>query len=231
MSSLDALWVLVHSPLVSPSMWSLVAAELERRGARVTVPELRDSGDTARPYWERHAESAARAVQSIAGDARTILVGHSGAGVLLPAIRQAQGRPVAAYLFVDAGLPENGVPRLGPDTPPEMVAHLEAGGRYPEWTDAELADEVPDAGLRAELIAGLRPRAIDFWREAVPLFAGWPDAPCGYLLFTPYYEASAERAQALGWPYRHLPGGHFQMLVSPGAVADALVELGNVCLR
>ena len=32
-----------------------------------------------------------------------ILAGHSGAGPLLPAIRQATGRAIAGYLFVDAG--------------------------------------------------------------------------------------------------------------------------------
>jgi hypothetical protein len=42
-----------------------------------------------------------------------VLVGHRGAGALLPAIRQESGRPVAAHLFVDADIPQESQSGLG----------------------------------------------------------------------------------------------------------------------
>lgn len=55
---------------------------------------------------------------------------------------------------------------------------------------------VPDADLRRALIADLRPQA-EFWDETVPVFGGWPDAPCGYMRFAPNpsYDQAARDAR------------------------------------
>jgi hypothetical protein len=58
----------------------------------------------------------------------------------------------------------------------------------------------------------------------MPVVAGWPDAPGGYILFTQGYRRSLEQAQRTGWPSRTFHAGHFHMLVDPAAVAAALVE-------
>ena len=44
--------VLVHSPLVGPFTWSLVAQQLQAGGFDVLVPTLTDSGETPPPYWQ-----------------------------------------------------------------------------------------------------------------------------------------------------------------------------------
>jgi hypothetical protein len=146
--------------------------------------------------------------------------------VLLPPIRQALGRPVRGYLFVDAGLPD-GQPRANgafADVLRELYAR---GERFPNWTDAALGEVVPDAGLRAELLGELRPQPWAFWTEAIPVFPGWPDAPCAYLRFgtNPAYEAAWTEASRRGWPRRQLDGGHFLPMLDPPAVADALFAL------
>lgn len=74
-------------------------------------------------------------------------------------------------------------------------------------------------------MAELRPLPLAVYEEPLPVFAGWPDAPCSYLQLSPVYDAPAQQAQAQGWPYVHLPGGHFQMLVAPEAVTDVLLRL------
>jgi hypothetical protein len=61
--------------------------------------------------------------------------------------------------------------------------------------------------------------------EPIPVFPGWPDAPCGYLRFRPGYAVPAAEAAARGWACREIDGGHFHMLVEPVAVADALLGL------
>ena len=141
-------------------------------------------------------------------------------------IRQALGRAVAGYVFVDAGLPD-GQPRAsGPFA--AMLRELHARGeRFPNWSDAVLREVVPDAAQRARLLSELRPQPWAFWTAPVPVFAGWPDAPCGYLRFgaNPAYDAAWAAATAAGWPRRRLEGGHFLPLVDPAAVAEALLAV------
>jgi hypothetical protein len=50
----------------------------------------------------------AESVGAVPQDWAIILVGHSGAGPLLPAIRETIHRKVAGYICFDAGLPRDG---------------------------------------------------------------------------------------------------------------------------
>jgi alpha-beta hydrolase superfamily lysophospholipase len=228
---MDALFVLVHSPLVGPATWAPVAGRLAARGLPVAVPELRDASEAGVPFWQQHAESCAAALADDSPGLRLILAGHSGAGLLLPAIARACGRPVAAYVCVDSDLPLGDGSRLArmereaPDFAAELRAHLAAGRRFPEWTDADLREAIPDQQLRREVLADLRPRSLSFFEEPIPGFAGEPDAPCRYLQLSEAYAAPAARVRALGWPCLTVRGGHFHMLVDPAGVADAIFRL------
>ena len=218
---------LIHSPLMGSLTWTRTAAVMSAHGVPVALPELRDDPSSSVPYWQQQAESAARSLRALPPGGPFILIGHSGAGSLLPAIRQALGGPVAGYVFVDAGLPVEGQSRLATfgDSQASFRQYLETGGRFPAWTTADLQEIVPDAALAEQLAADQRPRALPFWEEPIPVFSGWPDAPGAYLLLTETYRRDAGRARAMGWPSRELPGGHFDMLVKPQAVADALLDL------
>jgi len=219
-------FVLVHSPLVGPFTWRPVAAALSRRGITALTPRV--ASDSGAPYWEWHARSVAEQMRDIDAEREIVLVGHSGAGAFLPAIRQLSGHPVAAYVFVDAGLPSDGTPRLGPGPSRERMQTIyERGGRFPSWTDDDLKDAVPDGDMRRQLLADVRPQPWEFWLEPIPVFKGWPDAPCAYLRFgkNPSYDQPAEQAQRLGWQFMELQGDHFHMLVEPELVTDALLTL------
>jgi hypothetical protein len=224
-------FALIHSPLVGQITWEPVATALRQGGRAVVVPTLIDDRETGAPYWQQDAESAAQAIHREAAGGSVILAGHSGAGPLLPAVRQALGKPVAAYLFVDAGLPQVGATRLqmmeaeSAEWAAGFRTFLEAGGQFPAWSNEDLQEIIPDPSLRAGLVAQLRPRGLDFFTEPLPVFQGWPDAPCAYLHFSPVYDVHASTARALGWPVFHHPAGHFHMLVDPLAVADMLVKL------
>jgi hypothetical protein len=197
----------------------------------VCVPVLEDSGEHGGPFWRQHADSAARSIHGLPPDQPVVLVGHSGAGPLLPAIRDRIPHDVTAFVFVDAGLPHGGMSRLddiqrqAPEFAAELRAHLEAGGRFPEWTDEVLRDILPDAALRAELLRELRPRGLSFFEEPLPLLDGGSTVPMGYLLFSEPYRAAAAEARSQGAPCIELEGGHFHMLVDPGAVSDAILSL------
>jgi hypothetical protein len=94
-------FVLVHSPLVGPFTWSLVADELGTRGVSVALPALPD--DQPAPFWRRHAEAVAAQIAEASGP--LVLVGHSGACPSLPAIGTAVDGTVSAYVLVDGDLP------------------------------------------------------------------------------------------------------------------------------
>src|SRR5689334_19280364 len=109
---MNARFVLVHSPLCGPLTWEPVADLLRQREIAALVPPLCDGEGSAEPYWQQHAASVAAALADVPADAPLVLVGHSGAGPLLPVIRQRLQQTVGGYIFVDAGLPHPGHSRL-----------------------------------------------------------------------------------------------------------------------
>ena len=222
-------FVLIHSPLVGPLTWQLVAQALSQRGAEVTVPVLRDAPDAEQPFWQQHVSSIATALTAIPTQP-LVLVAHSGAGPLLPAIRQALPNPIIAYIFVDAGLPQPNATRLDlmqredPAWAANFAEYLRQGHLYPTWTTADLQELVPDDQLREQLVNEQQPRGLAFFSEPIPVFSGWPDAHCAYVHLSAPYNSVAQWAAAAGWPVFTLAAGHFHMLVDPGAIAAILQQ-------
>jgi hypothetical protein len=171
------------APLVGPFTWSLVADELRSRRFAATVPALPE--EPGEPYWRLHAEAAAT---QVAEERRPlVLVGHSAACPLLPAVGAAIGSGIGAYVLVDGDLPllpgECGsrLDLLRAASPPladELEALLDAGGSFPTRGDEDLLEEIPDQRLRARVVAEVRPQPRAFWTEPLPEIPGWPDAPC-----------------------------------------------------
>jgi pimeloyl-ACP methyl ester carboxylesterase len=87
-------FVLVHGTTQSPAGWDRLAAALGARGHHVTAIDL----PPGRPEWTvaDYAREAAAQAGEPAG--RRVVVGHSGAGVLLPAIADATQAPAAVWL-------------------------------------------------------------------------------------------------------------------------------------
>lgn len=226
----DKLYVLIHSPLVGPLTWRLVADEMRQRGLKVFVTNLKDSPDSREPFWKQHADSVSSDLADIPKDAFVTLVAHSGAGPLLPAIRQMLPNPVSAYVFVDAGIPRDHASRLDlmksedPEWANEFQKELERGERFPTWSFDDLQEVIPDASLRQQMVAELCPRGLNFFTEAIPVFEGWPDAPCVYIQFSAPYDQPAAYARQAGWPVHKLEAGHFHMLVDPKMVTDMIVN-------
>lgn len=226
-----AVLVLIHSPLVGPLTWSRVADELRRRGVEVVTPTLVDTNEGSAPFWQRHVAAVVQSVEVIPTTVPLALVGHSGAGPLLPAIGRGVNHPVSAYLFVDAGIPTDGKSRLDlmatedPAFAEDLQHRLIAGERFPTWRQEDLRAVIPDRWLRDRMVTELQPRSRAFFEEQIPVFADWPDAPCSYLQLSAAYDAPAERARREGWPYRTIAAGHFHMLVDPPAVTRTLLDL------
>jgi pimeloyl-ACP methyl ester carboxylesterase len=92
--------LLVHSPLVGPASWDLIAPALAEPGRDVTIPDLSSTIAAGPPWCSRQAELIARA----AAGQPAVLVGHSRAGPILAAAGALIPR-VRGYVFVDARLP------------------------------------------------------------------------------------------------------------------------------
>ena len=197
-------------------------------GVQSVVPELARSEDGREPHFVQHADSAAAVLRRIRDE--FILVGHSGAGPLLPQIARLTARRPLAYIFVDAGLPDPIRPRKGGGSFAVQIDQLlQDRHRYPEWTDLDLAELIPDKARRQTILSELRPQGAAFWNEAVPSGDSWPDAPCGYLRFgsNPSYDDAVDEARRRGWPVKVMPGGHFHLVVDPVAVATALLLISR----
>src|SRR5512134_2782374 len=201
----NSVYVLIHSPLVGPLTWSLVADQMRQQRLDVLLPHLRDSTDSTEPFWKQHAASVSTAFAQTPKHSPIILVAHSGAGPLLPVIRQSLANPVNAYVFVDAGIPREGATRLDlmksedPEWAAQCQDQFERGERFPAWSFDDLQEILPDVSLRKQMVTELRPRGLEFFTEPIPVFAGWPDAPCMYIQFSAFYEKPAAQARQAGW--------------------------------
>jgi hypothetical protein len=223
-------FALIHSPLVGPFTWSNVANELRANGFEAIIPPLVDDEVSDLPYWKQHAQSVKNALNAIPQNRLLCLVGHSGAGPILPVIRNALTHTISAFVYVDAGVPVHNTTRLDmmreeiPDVAHEISSALLNGQRIPNWRSDDLRDILPDPSTRANLLAELKPRPLEFFTEPIPAQDNWLDAPCCYLQFSAGYDYSAQQARYRGWNVLKIDGGHFHMLADPAAVADVLIN-------
>lgn len=217
--------LLVHSPVVGPSTWAGTAEVLRRRGFRCAVPDLRPTLAQGPPFYPRLAATAA---STVAGGGAVVLIGHSAAGALLPAIGEAVAAPVRG-VFVDAQLPHPG--RSWFDAAPtalrEQILAMADDGLLPpwhEWFPAGLLEEsIPDAVARRRFIAEVPRVPVAYFEEAAPvtrrLGKRW-----AYLRFSVGYDDAAADAQARGWWVERRDWDHLRMVTAPEAVAEVLLQ-------
>ncbi len=222
--------ILIHSPRTGPSFWSGVRDALWASQHRAYLARLPDARWLHPPYWLTHAAGVAAGLPD---EDRMVLVAHSGAGPLLPAIgRLARNRDrsasLAGYLFVDSDLPRDGCSRfdLFEDADAaRMLRQRSTRGWLPRWRDGDLEAFIPDRRRRAALVAELPETPLALYEEPITVPDDWPEAPCGYLRLSRHYEAAAREASRLGWACREIGSHHFLPWTEPQTVADALLEL------
>jgi len=229
-ASPEPAFVLVHSPLVGPTSWLPVARELERRGRVVVVPSLCGVAEAAAPQW-RHVPEAVRVATGHL-QRRVVLVGHSGAGLLLPMIAETLNVEVAGLMFVDSRLPPPaGRSPLGAPGFTGQLRAMATDGLLPRWSrwfgpDA-MRELVPDERLRADLEAEMPRLPLSYFEAAVPLPDEWATrCPCAYLLLSALYRESAAAARANRWPVIEIDGvQHLAIATNPLPVTEALLDL------
>ncbi|WP_146146069.1 alpha/beta hydrolase [Geodermatophilus tzadiensis] len=214
--------LLVHPPLLGPAVLGPLAARLRAGGATVAVPDLRahvPDPAAGRPSAAGWAQRWA----AVVGPA-DVVVGFSGAGIALPLLAEASGARRAVWL--DAVLPPAAGTARWPAGVRERVAPLVGDdGRVADWTtwwgpDA-MAGLVPDAGVRAAVLAEGHRLPADLWSTGVPV----PPlaAEARYVHLSPAYDGDAAAARDRGWPVAgDGRGAHLAVATDPARVAALL---------
>jgi hypothetical protein len=214
--------VLVHSPLVGPATTQPLADALRTLGWSCVAADLRPALTGPRPYWRTIANIAAAASADV-----DMVLGHSGAGAMLPVITDRIG--ARTMIFVDALVPEF-ADWYTPST--EFIALIdrvtddELLSPWHEWWPPDtMAELVPDPKLRRRIIEETPRLPRSFYDESVPLPSGWRSRTCGYVQLSPAYDEDRQRAERYGWPVRRLQGQHLDIAVRAEAVAQQVVDL------
>lgn len=219
--------VLVHSPFLGPASLRPLADALASLGHPAVLLDLRPSV-VAPPVHQVLLGAFADAMSEEFLDGPVVLIGHSGAGPLLPAFADSLEEGVAGLVFVDAGLPTPG--RSWRDTvPTSLYAELRALSRegqlprWQRWFDPDPLALVTDPELRAEMADEAPEVPIAFLKEERPEVE-WT-GPAGYVQLSAPYDADAASAEAQGWPIRRLGTHHLAPATDPGPVATAILEV------
>ena len=247
-------FILVHGPLIGPFTWVPVAAELRKLGATAVIPALNSPSRRAGAYWEHHCDLFALELANVSMDtSEAVLVGHEGAGPLLPKLGEGLETGPAAYVLVDADLPKDGaslfdmfaeethieefrraaeepsLPRGRLASQPERVATAETVREWPLDLLRDAVARTPDnrADVNSTVFAGKRPTPIAVLEEPLPVPSTWPDAPVGYLHLSKTYDTVASAAAEQGWPVRELNSSHVQMLLEPESFARELAAFAE----
>jgi hypothetical protein len=223
-------FLLIHPPLLGPTVWQRCATDLRERGHQVAVPDLRALVEPAADWWTRWAAGCGRYAGTV-----DVVAGHSGSGVVLPAIAEAVDAD--SVLFVDAIVPSAGPASAPSDQLIAFVRNLPSGDHLPPWStwwpEDVLADALPEPELRTRIAAEQPMLPVDFYEHAVPVPPRWTHGrSISYLRFSEAYEQDADEAAQRGWPVRYLAGSHLHLLdhaAEVAAVLASLIEPDNQC--
>jgi hypothetical protein len=218
---MDSRLALLASPLLGPGSWESTADALRARGHSVTVVA----------HVGPAPSSATAVVEAFVADldpsVEWVLVAHSNAGLLVPAV--ARSRRVSGVVYVDARLPETGV---HPMRPAEALAFLETkvdhSGMLPPWIrwwEEDLSFLFPTRAAQLAGEAEMRRLPLSYFSDLID-GTGCDELPSAYLAFGDGYAEECARAEAAGWPTLTMPDAeHLHLLVDPAGVAVHVDQL------
>ena len=238
-----ATFVLVTGAWHGSWCWKRVREALQARGHAVFTPTFAGIGErihllSKQVDLETHIADVANLIlwEELKD---VVLVGHSYGGCVVRGVADRMGERVAALVYLDAFVPEDGE-SLHDTLPPEQrqmqldaVTAVGEGWRVPpipaavfnvneadrDWVDAQCTDQ-PLACFQQEL--RLKRGGV----PAGPIYyiyaSGWEGTP-----FTQFYE----RAQASGWSVRDFACGHDIMLDRPEELTETLSEIASLPAR
>jgi pimeloyl-ACP methyl ester carboxylesterase len=232
-----ATFVLVTGAWHGSWCWKRVRERLTKRGHAVFTPTFTGIGERSHLLsqevdLETHIADIANLIRWEELD-DVVLVGHSYGGCVVRSVADRMGKRIAALVYLDAFVPDNGE-SLHDRLPPEQrqmqldaAAEVGEGWRVPPIPamvfNVNEADRAwVDAQCTMQPLACFQQK-LRLERDGAPagtihyIYAsGWEGTP-----FTQFYE----KAKARGWPTREIACGHDVMLDRPEALTAALLEI------
>jgi pimeloyl-ACP methyl ester carboxylesterase len=197
---------------------------LQENGFGCRVPDLTGVATMCQPYYPKYAVAAAAAVDDTADT--VVVVGHSAAGALLPAIAEAVGDRTRGAVFVDAMLPQPG--RSWFDSAPpalrDQLLAMAVDGLLPPWHEwsppGAIEELVHEPALRRAFFAEIPRLPVAYFEERAPVTSDL--RRCAFLRLSAAYDRAADEAERLGWWVARRDWDHLRMLSAPEAVADLI---------
>lgn len=224
--------VLVHGGFHGPWCWDRVIPMLTKLGWRTVCPDL--PVESARATLHDYAAAVAEAVKSAPACDPTILVAHSMAGCVVPAVPALTD--VAGIIFLSPVLPDWFHPADPPaDVPPmslidpAIATSADDQGRSVITADAARTHFYRDCSEAdvAMALGRLRPQGLGWLSETGP--AALSEVSYAWILCAgdrcvdPAWQRWAARVR-LGVEPSELAGGHSLFITRPGDLAAALDE-------
>jgi pimeloyl-ACP methyl ester carboxylesterase len=231
---MQATFVLVHGAWHGGWCYARVAELLRARGYRVFTPTMTGLGERV------HLASADITLSTHVTDIvnvlkfedlhDVVLCGHSYGGLVISGVVEAVPDRIAALVYLDAFVPENGqslhdlVPESnrarqsegaaanGGFIPPIPAAHFGVNERDRAYVDAQCVPQPLETMRERLVLTGARERV-----------AHKTYLRAGEYRSTPFEAARERFTGAPGWVVEVIPSGHDAMLDAPQELAAALV--------
>lgn len=231
---MPATFVLVHGAWHGGWCYARVAKLLRTRGHDVYTPTLTGLGERSHLAHDRislttHVTDIVR-VLAFEDLRDVVLVGHSYGGMVISGVVEAAPERVAALVYLDAFVPEDGESLHDLVPAAQRARQLELAA-----TNGGFVAPIPAAHFgvneadRAYVDAHCNPHPLETMRERLVLTGARERvAHKTYLRASNYVSVPFEAARARfvdqpGWFVAGIPAGHDVMLDAPDALAEALI--------
>ena len=229
-----ATFVLVHGAWHGAWCWRRVARLLVANGHEVFAPTL--AGLAERSHLLAPDINVDNHILDVVNEMKwqqlsdVVLVGHSYGGMVISGVAETMEKSIAAFVMLDAFMPENGqsvVDMQPPATreailaaesrgatslPPRPAEFFKVNEKDRAWVDTQCTPQPIQCFLQKLTLTGARERIAN---KLYIRAAGYP---------SPYFDAGLASARAKNWRSHEVPCGHDVMLDMPERLTEILQE-------